>query len=58
MTGTPCGAERAQVPVDGPDADPEFGGERPRGCPAPGLEQQNQGEQAIGAHERKTRPYR
>ncbi len=52
------GAERAQVPVDRPDADPEFGGERPRGRPAPGLEQQDHPEQAVGTHERKTRPYR
>ena len=51
-------AERAQVPVDRPDADPEFGGERPRGRPAPGLEEQDQRKQAIGTHERKTRPYR
>ena len=52
------GAERLQVPVDRPDADPELGGERPRGSRAPRLEQQGQREQAVGAHERKTRPYR
>ena len=51
-------AECLQVPVDRPDADPEFGGERPRGRRAPGLEQQGQREQAVGAHEGKIRRYR
>jgi len=50
------GAERLQVTVDGPDAHPELGGERPRGHRTPGLKQQDQAEQAVGAHERKTRP--
>ena len=51
-------AERLQVPIDRPDADPELGGERPRGRRAPRLEQQGQREQAVGAHERKVRRYR
>jgi hypothetical protein len=51
------GTERLQVPVDGPDTDAEFGGERPRGRRPPGLEQQGQREQAVGAHERKLRRY-
>ena len=51
-------AERLQVPVDRPDADPEFGGERPRGRPAPRLEQQGQREQPVGTHERKVSRYR
>jgi hypothetical protein len=50
------GAERLQVTVDGPDTHPELGGERPRGHHAPRLKQQDQAEQAVGAHERKTRP--
>ena len=47
------GAERFQVPVDRPDANPQLGGERPRGRHAPCLEQQGQREQAIGAHEQR-----
>jgi len=35
------GAERLQVLVDRPDADPQFGGERSRGRRAPGLERQD-----------------
>ena len=51
-------AERLQVPVDRPDADPELGGERPRGRHAAGLEQQGQREQPVGAHEQRLRRYR
>ena len=49
-------AQRRQVPVHGPDADPEFVGERPRGRRAPRLEQQGQREQPVGTHERKVTP--
>ena len=49
-------AKRRQVPVDGPDADPEFTGERPRGRRTPRLEQQGQREQPVGTHERKVTP--
>ena len=46
-------AEGLEVPVDGPHADLEFRGERHGGHPAPGLEQQHQGHQPVGAHPRR-----
>ncbi len=46
----PGRAQRLQVAVDGPDADAQLGGQGTGRDPAPGLEQQDQGHQAVGAH--------
>lgn len=46
----PGDAERRQVPVDRPDRDLELLSQGLGGRPSPGLEQQDQGHQPVGAH--------
>lgn len=51
LDGDPGGAERVDVPVHGADGDLELGGEFGGGHPAPVLEEQEEGEEAVGAHD-------
>ena len=51
------GAERVEVPVDRPDRHLELAGEVRGGRLSAGLKQQNQADQAVGAHRTQARPY-
>lgn len=51
------GAQHLQVLVDRPDGYLQLPGEVAGGHPAPRLEREHQGNQAIGTHETRARPY-
>ena len=56
--GDPGRGQRLEVPVDRPDGDLELGRQGPGRRPAPRLQQQDQGQQPVGAHAIKTKPDR